>query len=146
MKSAKQIIQEFDTMRASEEPIHDYEEKESNLLEASVELLREMVTTPPEQQEQTEEEIMTPVNFKEGCFGMRSDIELIKAKCKNWLGHPEIIGKPEDFGELANYKKLEGMAEAQQNIMLAYRHLEDARMRLGKAVQAYDGGKSIYPR
>lgn len=30
------------------------------------------------------------------------------------------------------------------NLMLAYRHLEDASMRLGKAVQAYDGGKSCY--
>ncbi len=32
------------------------------------------------------------------------------------------------------------------NIMLAYRHIEDARMRLGKVIQAADGGKSVYPR
>lgn len=32
------------------------------------------------------------------------------------------------------------------NTMLAYRHLEDARMRLGKVIQAYDGGISIYDR
>jgi hypothetical protein len=32
------------------------------------------------------------------------------------------------------------------NLLLSYRHLEDARMRLGKAVQAYDGGLSVYPR
>jgi hypothetical protein len=32
------------------------------------------------------------------------------------------------------------------NVMLAYRHLEDAAMRLGKAVQAFDGGQSVYPR
>ncbi len=30
------------------------------------------------------------------------------------------------------------------NLMIAYRHMEDASMRLGKAVQAYDGGKSVY--
>ena len=30
------------------------------------------------------------------------------------------------------------------NVMLAYRHLEDARMRLGKVIQAYDGGVSVY--
>jgi hypothetical protein len=30
------------------------------------------------------------------------------------------------------------------NVMLAYRHLEDARMRLGKVIQAYEGGVSIY--
>lgn len=32
------------------------------------------------------------------------------------------------------------------NVTLAYRHLEDARMRLGKVIQAYDGGTSCYPR
>jgi hypothetical protein len=36
--------------------------------------------------------------------------------------------------------------EASQNIELAFRHLEDCRMRLGKAIQAYDGGTSVYPR
>lgn len=30
------------------------------------------------------------------------------------------------------------------NAMLAYRHLEDARMRFGKIIQAHDGGASIY--
>lgn len=30
------------------------------------------------------------------------------------------------------------------NLKLAYRHLEDARMRLGKAIQARDGGVSCY--
>ena len=33
-----------------------------------------------------------------------------------------------------------------ENIVLAYRHLEDARMRLGKAIQAYEGGESIYDK
>ena len=32
------------------------------------------------------------------------------------------------------------------NIMLSYRHLEDARMRLGKVIQAHDGGKSVYDK
>jgi hypothetical protein len=32
------------------------------------------------------------------------------------------------------------------NITLAYRHLEDARMRLGKVIQAYDGGVSVYDK
>lgn len=32
------------------------------------------------------------------------------------------------------------------NVMLAYRHLEDARMRIGKAIQAYDGGASVYDK
>jgi len=32
------------------------------------------------------------------------------------------------------------------NLTLAYRHLEDASMRLGKAIQAQDGGVSVYDR
>jgi hypothetical protein len=36
--------------------------------------------------------------------------------------------------------------EATANVMLAYRHLEDASMRLGKAIQALDGGTSVYDR
>lgn len=30
------------------------------------------------------------------------------------------------------------------NLTLAFRHIEDARMRLGKSIQAYDGGVSVY--
>jgi hypothetical protein len=36
--------------------------------------------------------------------------------------------------------------EAIANIMLAYRHLEDASMRLGKVIQALDGGASVYDK
>jgi hypothetical protein len=36
--------------------------------------------------------------------------------------------------------------EAIANITLAYRHLEDASMRLGKAIQALDGGVSVYDK
>jgi hypothetical protein len=36
--------------------------------------------------------------------------------------------------------------EIHDNITLAYRHLEDARMRLGKAIQAFDGGVSVYDK
>jgi hypothetical protein len=32
------------------------------------------------------------------------------------------------------------------NATLAYRHLEDASLRLGKALQALDGGVSVYDR
>jgi hypothetical protein len=34
-------------------------------------------------------------------------------------------------------------SEMVANIMLTYRHLEDARMRVGKIMQAYQGGVSI---
>lgn len=36
--------------------------------------------------------------------------------------------------------------EMHANIQLAYRHLEDAAMRLGKAIQAFDGGLSVYDK
>jgi hypothetical protein len=37
-------------------------------------------------------------------------------------------------------------SEAAANVTLAYRHLEDASMRLGKAIQALDGGTSVYDK
>jgi hypothetical protein len=37
-------------------------------------------------------------------------------------------------------------AEALANIVLAYRHLEDGSMRLGKVLQALDGGVSVYDK
>lgn len=37
-------------------------------------------------------------------------------------------------------------AEMHANLALSYRHIEDATMRLGKAIQAYDGGTSVYPQ
>ena len=36
--------------------------------------------------------------------------------------------------------------EVMPNLTLAYRHLEDAAMRLGKVMQALDGGTSVYDR
>lgn len=36
--------------------------------------------------------------------------------------------------------------EINANIELTYRHLEDASMRLGKAIQAIDGGISVYDK
>lgn len=76
--------------------------------------------------------------FKEECFNLRSEIEkqkhTIKAMQKD-LVPIEAHGKPEaDMGEM------------QANLQLAFRALEDARMRIGKAIQAYDGGTSCYPR
>ena len=38
------------------------------------------------------------------------------------------------------------VGEMRANVMLAFRHLEDARMRLGKVLQAQDGGVSCYDK
>ncbi len=40
----------------------------------------------------------------------------------------------------------ENRGEVLANVMLAYRHIEDARMRLGKVIQAFEGGVSIYDK
>jgi len=50
----------------------------------------------------------------------------------------------QDFSGEQDYAGQHG--EMIANIMLAYRHLEDARMRLGKVLQAQDGGTSIYDK
>ena len=41
---------------------------------------------------------------------------------------------------------IEYPGEMKANLTLCYRHLEDAAMRLGKVLQAKDGGKSVYDK
>jgi hypothetical protein len=46
-------------------------------------------------------------------------------------------------------KESDGVAdggEMKANLTLAFRHLEDAAMRLGEVIQAKDGGKSVYDK
>jgi hypothetical protein len=69
------------------------------------------------------------VDFKEMCFRVREHLiqtEPMFRQLQDW---------PTDIP-----------GESRANVMLAFRHLEDCRMRLGKAIQAYDGGTSVYPR
>ena len=49
-------------------------------------------------------------------------------------------------GVLAIKGAVASNSEAIANVMLAYRHLEDASMRLGKVIQALDGGVSVYDK
>ena len=74
--------------------------------------------------------------FKECCFKLREEIELTKSTV---LG----LKKHEVFNQEQTAAEQHG--EMKANIMLSFRHLEDARMRLGKAVQAIEG-KSVYDR
>ena len=76
-------------------------------------------------------------NFKENCQSLRAILENNKRFAMSLMEHP-------DFQNEQNSKNQHG--EMKANIMLTYRHLEDARMRMGKAIQAYDGGKSCYPK
>lgn len=74
--------------------------------------------------------------FSGACESSRVQLKSIAAYVKtlvDGLKNTEVDGT-EDRGEKI------------ANLMLAYRHLEDASMRLGKAIQAHDGGVSVYDK
>ena len=73
----------------------------------------------------------TPVGFDEECKQLR---ELLRP-----IGSRILALKLQASGHIDS-------GEMIANVQLAYRHMEDAIMRLGKAIQAFDGGKSVYPR
>lgn len=59
-----------------------------------------------------------------------------------------ILGVEKEVAEMKKnlWEASDGDVEAMSNVMLSYRHLEDARMRMGKCIQALDGGMSIYDK
>ena len=75
-------------------------------------------------------------NFKESCFQVRDALEPLKREVLILKTHWCFVADENFTGQ---------HGEMKANIMLAYRHLEDARMRMGKAIQAYDG-KDCLPR
>lgn len=50
--------------------------------------------------------------------------------------------EPTEAGEIDGFNKSECIAQA----MLALRHVEDARMRIGKVIQYATGGESVYDK
>ena len=73
-------------------------------------------------------------HFEELCNELRKEIKETGDKVKALLAHPE-------FKNEQAYLNMH--SEMKANIMLSYRHLEDARMRVGKIMQALQGGVSI---
>jgi hypothetical protein len=79
-----------------------------------------------------------------------TDVSTLRGEVKN-LGEivknlrVKIASSPTS-GDNSLYPPEADTGEMIANAMLAYRHLEDAAMRLGKVIQAADGGKSCYPR
>lgn len=69
-------------------------------------------------------------NIRENILDIEEDTKEFKLDVAK--GNMDLIDSVSDEGEIL------------ANIMIAYRHLEDARMRIGKAIQAYDGGTSVY--
>ncbi len=77
--------------------------------------------------------------FVERCDERRKSIKEVAAAVKQM--RDELTGpaaSPRDHDDTRD------VGEMIANLMLTYRHLEDASMRLGKAIQAHDGGKSVY--
>ena len=82
------------------------------------------------------EDTRAPVNAKEHTEAIRADIkrigrEILSLK-KRHAEEPSMTGD----------RELDG--EAIANTVLAFRHIEDAAMRLGKVLQALNGGVSQY--
>ncbi len=73
--------------------------------------------------------------FVEMVNGLRSEVKRIAKECKDvkTSKSESSVSEGEDRGEVL------------ANLALAYRHLEDASMRFGKALQA-DGGVSVYDK
>lgn len=74
------------------------------------------------------------MTFEESCSLLR---EKINHQCASLLA----LKVHKIFKAEQGYLNQHG--EMQANIMLAFRHLEDARMRIGKILQAADDGVSI---
>jgi hypothetical protein len=79
-------------------------------------------------------------DFKEACLKLREALKEHEGPLRGLLLHPEAAQV------MMTPAGQERIADMKANVMLAYRHLEDCRMRLGKAIQAFDGGTSVYPR
>jgi hypothetical protein len=76
--------------------------------------------------------------FEQTVGHLRSGIKAYAQLVKDCLkGHPHW--KNETDG-------IEDSPEMKANLTLSYRHLEDAAMRLGKVLQAKNGGVSIYDK
>ena len=73
------------------------------------------------------------------CHQVRETLEAEADIVLHLRDHPEL-------NLSANEKSGKNTNEAFANIMLAYRHIEDCKMRIGKVIQAMDGGVSIYDK
>ena len=85
---------------------------------------------------------MEELTMKQECTNLRTDIQSLKIRLAALHEHSAFDN--EDMilarGECPDSQK----ANMHANITLAFRHLEDARMRVGKTIQAAMGGVSVY--
>ncbi len=67
----------------------------------------------------------------------REELKVFAEKLLALKGHDFLKGGADEKADVG---------EMIANIMLTYRHIEDARMRLGKVIQAREGGESVYDK
>lgn len=79
------------------------------------------------------------MNFAESCMSARREVKTAAALVHELHRHDAFARSGPTVPEPND-------SEMHANINLAYRHLEDAAMRLGKAIQAFAGGESIYDK
>jgi hypothetical protein len=75
---------------------------------------------------------------------LRANAKTLAAAVKEAADIAKVRAGP--AGDVFPDRPGEDRGEAIANLMLCYRHLEDASMRLGKAIQARDGGTSVYDK
>lgn len=75
----------------------------------------------------------------------RKEIKAIAGGVKHFIETVKADARPNADIALAVVAGAD-RGEVIANLMLAYRHLEDASQRLGKAIQAADGGASVYDK
>lgn len=89
--------------------------------------------------EERQQSFFVGEKFDDSVARIRTDIEGTALRARRLMQHEFLL--TEMLCDSAADK-----GEMRANVMLAYRHLEDARMRLGKAIQAFDGGASVYSK
>ena len=77
------------------------------------------------------------MGYEEEGHKLRSEIKAVGAKVKRYIKTSKNFTPRGDDSDRQNH------GEMIANATLSYRHLEDAAMRIGKSIQAYNGGTSI---
>ncbi len=79
--------------------------------------------------------------IEDRCDSIRKGIEVLKGDVADLINHNDFRNEDQPLQGVNVPPTQQGNMRA--NITLAFRHLEDARMRIGKVMQAKQGGISI---
>lgn len=88
-------------------------------------------------QEQREAVTASPRTFEDICVGIRHQAKGLENACRNMMDHEKFMGEQRFPGQ---------HGEMKANLMLAVRHFEDARMRIGKVLQYNGDGVSCFDK